>query len=185
MAGIASSREDYYFYSAILGINRAVNWLAARPDVDLASFTYSGTSQGGGFGFYLLGLNRHFTKGALFVPALTDTMGYMAGWQSGWPKIVESQKVEDTKLAELNAPYFDGANFASRITCPVRIAVGFSDTTCPPCAVYAAYNEIPVKDKKICHGIGMTHACRGEFYKCLGKWLREASNESRGPCIVQ
>ena len=31
----------------------------------------------------------------------------------------------------------------------MRVAVGFSDTTCPPCAVYAAYNEIKVKDKAI------------------------------------
>ena len=173
VAGIAVSREDYYFYRAILGINRAVDWLANRPDVDLTSFTYSGTSQGGGFGFYLLGLNRHFTKGALFVPAITDTMGYLAGRQSGWPRIVESQKDEDKKSAERNAPYFDGANFASRITCPVRVAVGFSDTTCPPCAVYAAYNEIPVNDKKICHGIGMTHSCRGEFYNRIGAWQKE------------
>ncbi len=173
VAGIAVSREDYYFYRAILSINRAVDWLAKRPEVDLTSFTYSGTSQGGGFGFYLLGLNRHFTKGALFVPAITDTMGYLAGRQSGWPRIIESQKAEDKKSAERNAPYFDGANFASRITCPVRVAVGFSDTTCPPCAVYAAYNEIPVKDKKICNGIGMTHSCRGEFYNKLGAWQKE------------
>ncbi len=172
VAGIAVSREDYYFYRAILGINRAVNWLAARPEVDLSSFTYSGTSQGGGFGFYLLGLNRHFTKGALFVPAITDTMGYLAGRRSGWPRIVESQREEDRKAAEQNAPYFDGANFASRITCPVRVAVGFSDTTCPPCAVYAAFNEIPVKDKRISNGIGMTHSCRQEFYSALEGWQR-------------
>lgn len=72
------------------------------------------------------------------------------------------------------APYIDGANFASRIECPVRIAVGFSDTTCPPCAVYAAYNEIPVRDKVIMHGIGMTHNCRPQFYKELGEWLQES-----------
>lgn len=173
VAGIAASREDYYFYRAILGINRAVNWLAARPYVDLTSFTYSGTSQGGGFGFCLLGLNRHFTKGALFVPAITDTMGYLAGRQSGWPKIVESQNCGDKKSAERNAPYFDGANFASRITCPVRVAVGFSDIVCAPCAVYAAYNEIKVADKGIFNGIGMTHDCLGEFYKKLGDWQKQ------------
>ena len=173
VAGIAASREDYYFYRALLGINRAVNWLAARQEVDLSSFTYSGTSQGGGFGFCLLGLNRHFTKGALFVPAITDTMGYLAGRMSGWPRIVESQKEEDRKAAERNAPYFDGANFAARITCPVRVAVGFSDMTCPPCAVYAAYNEIPVEDKRIFNGIGMTHSCRQEFYKALWDWQRQ------------
>ena len=175
-AGIASSaREDYYFYRAILGINRAVNWLAARPEVDLSHFTYSGTSQGGGFGLYLLGLNSHFTKGALFVPAITDTMGYRKGHRSGWPQPIENQGENREKIAaaERNAPYFDGANFASRIRCPVRIAVGFSDTTCPPCCVYAAFNAIPVKDKKIFHGIGMTHSCFNRFYKELGAWQKQ------------
>ena len=168
-------REDYYFYRALLGINRAVNWLAERPEVDLSSFTYSGTSQGGGFGFYLLGLNRHFTKGALFVPALTDTMGYLKGRVSGWPRPVEAFKANEEKraAAERNAPYFDGANFATRITCPVRVAVGFSDTTCPPCAVYAAYNAIPVEDKAIAHGIWMGHGCFGEFYRTFGAWQKE------------
>ena len=177
-AGIASAtREDYYFYRAILGINRAVNWLAARPEVDLSRFTYAGTSQGGGFGLYLLGLNRHFTKGTLFVPALTDTMGYRKGRRSGWPRLIEAQGENRERIAaaERNAPYFDGANFAARIRCPVRVAVGFSDMTCPPCCVYAAYNAIPVKDKKIVHGIGMTHSCFGRFYKELGAWRQEKS----------
>lgn len=175
-AGLDVSREDYYFYRAILGINRAVDWLAARPEVDLSNFTYSGTSQGGGFGFYLLGLNRHFTKGALFVPAITDTMGYLAGRQSGWPRPVDDGPDEGRQARERNAPYFDGANFASRIRCPVRVAVGFSDIVCAPCAVYAAFNEIRVADKGIVHGIGMTHDCFASVYSELGKWQREPSN---------
>ena len=173
-AGIAVSREEYFFYAPLLGINRAVNWLAKQPYVDLRDFTYSGTSQGGGFGFYLTGLNHHFTRAVFYVPAITDTMGYRKGRQSGWPRIIESQPSAEAKAAaEKNAPYFDGANFAARIQCPVRVAVGFSDTTCAPCAVYAAFNNIPVEDKKIVHGLGMTHSCFGQFYRELGAWERE------------
>ena len=173
-AGISESREAYFFYPVILGIDRAVDWVAARPDVDRSRFRYEGTSQGGGFGFYLCGLNRAFTRAAFYVPAITDTMGYLKGRESGWPKIVErnSQTPERRAVAERFAPYFDGANFASRIKCPVRVAVGFSDTTCPPCAVYAAYNEINVADKAIEHGIGMTHSCFGRFYSELGEWVK-------------
>lgn len=172
-SGIAVSREEYFFYPVLLGIDRAVDWVAARPDVDRSRFRYQGTSQGGGFGFYLCGLNRHFTRAVFYVPAITDTMGYLAGRQSGWPRLVESNSrtPEQRAAAERNAPYFDGANFAGRITCPVRVAVGFSDTTCAPCAVYAAYNEIKSADKGILHGHGMTHSCFGKFYDQLGKWL--------------
>ena len=178
-AGIAKSREDYFFYPVILGIDRAVDWVASRPDVDRSRFRYEGTSQGGGFGFYLCGLNRAFTRAAFYVPAITDTMGYLAERQSGWPKIVEnnSSTPESRAAAEKWAPYFDGANFASRIACPVRVAVGFSDTTCPPCAVYAAYNEIKVMDKAIANGIGMTHSCFGRFYKELGDWVRNGEKK--------
>ena len=175
-AGITKSCEDYFFYPVILGIDRAVDWVAARPDVDKKCFRYQGTSQGGGFGFYLTGLNHTFTRAAFYVPAITDTMGYLKGRQSGWPMIVESNSStpELRAAAARFAPYFDGANFASRIRCPVRVAVGFSDTTCPPCAVYAAYNAIPVKDKAIVHGINMTHSCYGEFYQKLGAWARSS-----------
>jgi cephalosporin-C deacetylase-like acetyl esterase len=173
-AGIAEAREEYFFHSVILGIDRAVDWLAARPDVDRSNFRYEGTSQGGGFGFYLCGLNRTFTRAVFYVPAITDTMGYLKGRDSGWPKIVENNSSTPARraAAERWAPYFDGANFASRIVCPVRVTVGFSDTTCPPCAVYAAYNEIKSADKAIVNGIGMTHSCFGRFYKTLGKWVK-------------
>jgi cephalosporin-C deacetylase-like acetyl esterase len=170
---VSRGREDFFYYGAILGINRAVDWVVARPDVDRSRIRYQGTSQGGGFGFYLCALNRNFTRATFFVPAITDTMGYLSGRQSGWPKIVESNSASPKQraAAEKWAPYFDGANFASRITCPVRVVVGFADVTCAPCAVYAAFNAISSSDKKIDHGIGMGHGCRKEFYRKYGEWL--------------
>lgn len=171
-AGLSESREDYFFYPVLLGIDRAVDWAAARPDVDRTRVWYRGTSQGGGFGFYLTGLNHVFTRAIFFVPAITDTMGYKKGRQSGWPYPVESNRAACRVAVEAAAPYFDGANFASRIACPVRVAVGFADTTCAPCAVYAAYNAISAKGKGIVHGFGMGHNCFPEIYEELGKWLR-------------
>ena len=170
-AGIAVSREAYFYYPVILGINRAVNWLAKRPDVDLKRFVYQGTSQGGGFGFFLCGLNRHFTKAGIFVPAITDLYGYQKGRQSGWPRIIENQPERQKAAAEKNAAYFDGVNFAARIHIPVRVVVGFADTTCAPCAVYSAYRVIPSKDKDILHGIGMTHGVYGKLYHEVNLWL--------------
>ena len=170
-SGLSVSREEYFYYSVILGLDRAVDWVAARPDVDKSRFRYQGTSQGGGLGICLAGLNRHFTRAAFFVPAITDTMGYLKGRQSGWPRQIESQSAAGKEAAVRNAPYFDAANFASRIACPVRVAVGFADTTCAPCAVYAAYNEIKVKDKGMVHGFGMGHNCFATIYGELSRWL--------------
>ena len=170
----AASRETYFYYRVILGINRAVNWLAARPDTDKARFTYGGTSQGGGFGFILCGLNSHFTKGVMHVPALTDLLGFQRGRDSGWPKLIEAVRPEDKAAATKVAPYFDGAHFAARITCPVRVSVGFIDETCPPAAVYSAYNALRVKDKVIGHGLGMPHMLFPQFYARFDQqWLRK------------
>ena len=170
-AGIHISREAYFYYASLLGINRAVNWLWKQPQVDRRRFTYSGTSQGGGFGFMLTALNGHFTKSCIFVPAITDLLGSrQEERQSGWPRIIEAQKPENRTAAEKNAPYFDGVNFAARITCPVRVVVGFADCICAPAGVYAAYNLIPSRDKKIIHGIGMGHSVYGRFYRQLRDW---------------
>lgn len=172
-AGIHRSREDYFYYAALLGINRAVNWLAQRPKCDLSAFCYSGTSQGGGIGIMLAALNRHITSGAVFVPAITDLLGFkVEGRQSGWPELVENQLPENRAAAEQWAPYFDGANFARLITCPIRFVVGFCDAVCPPHSVYSAYNVCPSPDKAIVHGIGMGHTVFDRLYRELDDWQR-------------
>jgi cephalosporin-C deacetylase len=169
----AAQRETYFYYRVILGINRAVNWLAARPDADKTRFGYSGSSQGGGFGLILCGLNKNFTRGVMHVAAMTDLLGFQKGRESGWPKLIENVKPEDKERALKVAPYFDGAHFAARITCPVRMSVGFIDETCPPPAVYSAYNALRVKDKAIGHGISMPHKVFLEFNEQFDQqWLR-------------
>ena len=173
-AGIAGGRESHFYYPVILGIDRVVDWVAARSDVDLSRFRYEGTSQGGMFGLILTGLNRHFTRAVFHVPAGSDLLGYKVGdRRSGWPRLGESQPTAEAKAAaEKWAPYFDAANFATHIKIPVRFTFGFSDTVCPPPSVWSAYNACPSQDKSIEGGIGMTHKVRGDFYAKYGAWLR-------------
>ena len=172
-AGIHISREDYFYYASLLGINRAVNWLWAHPAANHADFTYAGTSQGGGFGLMLTGLNGHFTRSCIFVPAICDLLGSrVEERESGWPKIIEAQKPENREAAARNAPYFDGASFAAGITCPIRFVAGFGDCACPPASVYAAYNCVPSADKAIFNGIGMGHGVFPHFYEELARWIR-------------
>ena len=90
---------------------------------------------------------------------------------SGWPRLVEAQTDENRETAAANAVYFDAAHFARFVKCPTRVVVGFSDRTCPPPAVYAAYNSLGTAEKGIIHGLGMTHLVRGDYYKELEKWL--------------
>ena len=177
VAGMTVSREAVHYFPIILGINRAVNWLAARPYVDKRRITYLGASQGGGFGLYLAGLNKNITKAYMGVPALADLMGLKAnGRQSGWPRVIEYETQKDpARLAVMEkvAPYFDGAYFAERITIPVRLSVGYADESCAPQAVLATYNAIPSKDKKLYHGIGGVHGSPNAPMKEVNAWLEE------------
>ena len=158
LAGIAESCEEYFYHDVMLGINRAVDWVCARPDVDLNNVSYSGTSQGGGFGLFLTYLNSHFTKAFVAVCAMTGHYGYRQNRESGWPKLIEGQPPAKRVVAERNAAYFDGVNFAARVKTPIRFLVGFADMTCPPVDVYAAYNMCPSKDKAIVNAIGSGHS---------------------------
>ena len=159
--GIAESREDYWFHDVMLGMNRAVDWVCARPDVDLTQVTYTGSSQGGGFGLYLTYLNRHFTKTFVAVCGFVGHYSYKQGRLDGASNVIGRQRKEKRAAAERNAAYFDGINFAARIKTPLRFLVGFADETCPPASVYSAYNVCPAQDKAIVHAIGSPH----DWYK--------------------
>ena len=179
LAGIAESREDYWYHDVMLGINRAVDWVCARPDADLSQITYTGSSQGGGFGLFLNYLNGHFTKAFVAVCAITGHYGFRQGRQNGWPNLIPSQDKAKRGAAERNAAYFDGVNFAARIRHPIRFIVGFADTCCPPVDVYAAFNACPSTDKAIVNAIGSGHSWYGWYGKHKGKdcidfdaWLR-------------
>jgi cephalosporin-C deacetylase-like acetyl esterase len=175
LIGIDKTREDSFFYPVILGVNRAVNWLASQSFVDKSSFFYKGTSQGGGMGFALLALNRNFTHGALHVPALTGHAAWMDGHSDGWPRFranLIQACPEKIATVENNAGYYDGVNFAMRIKIPLRVTVGFADVTCPPHAVYSAFNVVPAKDKEIFHGFGMSHSVDGKFEQKINEWAK-------------
>ncbi len=168
-AGIDGKRGDYFFHDAMLGIARAVDWVIARPEADRKRVTYFGSSQGGGFGLFVTYLNGNFTRACFAVPAITGHFGDKCARQNGWPNLLGNLPADRRALAEANAPYYDGVSFAAQLKIPVRFIVGFSDTTCPPPDVYAAYNVCPSKDKAIINGIGCTH-CRENGWV---DWLAE------------
>ena len=172
-AGWEVSREDVFYQDILLGIDRAVDWLAARGDVDARRIVYDGTSQGGGLGLMLCALNGRFSKAAIYVPALCDHFGWKANRRCGWPHLMD--RADSARRAALagTAPYYDAVHFAARLRIPVRFAVGLADTTCPPESVYAAYNALPSADKAIVNGLGMPHRVYDSVRAALEKWELE------------
>ena len=181
-AGLGTSREDYVFHDALLGLDRAIDWLAKRPEVDPKRVVYFGSSQGGGFGLFVNYLNSNFSRAVFAVPAITGHYGFRQDRLNGWPNLISAQPAAQRAAAEKYAAYFDGVNFAAGIRRPVRFIVGLSDTCCPPPDVYAAFNVCPSADKAIVNCVGAGHC---GFHKWIhdnpGKpswldhdaWLRE------------
>ena len=165
---LSKNREDYFYYGAILGINRAVNWVASKPFVDRSDFRYAGQSQGGAFGIILSALNRNLTRAQIGEPAVTDLSGFLADKrQSGWPMLpekFENKPFYDNVLKI--APYFDCAHFATRIRIPTRWFVGYVDELCPPHAVWAGYNCLPADvEKKMLEFPGLGHGIPSAIYR--------------------
>lgn len=166
----APDRETYFFHRAILGINRALNWLRQRPEIRADRLGYWGSSQGGAFGLILGGLNPDLAALACNVPAMCDHLGRQAGRSAGWPGLAAALKDSPEVLAM--APYFDAVNFAGHLRSPVRVMVGYADVTCCPSSVYAAFNRIPAADKRMDDEVGMGHSARGS-YQAATAWVIE------------
>lgn len=139
----AEDRDHYFFRNVILGVDRMISYVAGLPQWDRKHFVDDGSSQGGGMALIMAGFNKNITAAAANVPALCDHGGVYAGRQAGWPQLINDSR---PKAAEV-APYYDAANFARFISCPVIVSVGFIDTTCAPSSVYAACNQIKAPKK--------------------------------------
>ncbi|MBQ9875302.1 MAG: acetylxylan esterase [Thermoguttaceae bacterium] len=169
----AENRDEYFYRAPILGLDRAVDWLAEQKCVDADRIGYHGTSQGGGFGLILTGLNKHIRRAVCSVPAMCDHGGSETGRNAGWPQLIENwrwRNDEDVKAkVREGSRYYDAANFAQSIDVPIAVTVGFRDVTCCPSSVYAAYNGIPSEHKLILYGAEVTHVTDRNYGPALAE----------------
>ena len=171
-AGFAASREEVFYYPVILGLNRIVNWVCARPDVDHGKVSVLGGSQGGFMSLTLMALNPNITRGVAYVPAMGDLLAEEEGRTSCWPKVLTGYPKEKWPAIREIAPYFDSVNFAVRIKTKFRGLRGLADPTCPPTATKAIYDAITTPDKIVTEVSGMTHKVHPELEKELEEWVR-------------
>lgn len=146
--GYSTSREAPFYHRTMLGMARAVDWLAREPYADASRFVYYGCSQGGGFGLYLTALWGRFAKSLVLCPNKCDMLAYREGRQPGSSHIM-AQKPENRERAEKNAVYHDNCNFATMIHTPVRMVYGTADDNCQTIGGIAAFNRIASKDKQL------------------------------------
>ena len=139
-----------YFVGMYLRVMRAMDYVKSLPEWDGKTLIVCGGSQGGAQTIAAAALDPQVTLAVPGVPALCDLGGRLANRRPGWPIHFMSppQRQSDPALIK-EAAYVDGVFFAQRIKCPVFVTTGGIDNTCHATSVFAAFNSIPGRNKKI------------------------------------
>lgn len=138
--------QTYYYRRVFTDAVRAVEAACAHPHVDAGRIAVSGASQGGGIALAVAGLRPDLVRALVAdVPFLchyrraveiTDSMPYA--------EITSYLRCHRERVGQVFATlaYFDGVNFAPRISARTLFSAGLMDLNCPPSTVFAAYNRI-------------------------------------------
>ncbi len=141
------SKDTYYYKDVYVGCARAVDFLCSLPEWDGRNVVVTGGSQGGALTIVTAVLNDKVTACAPFYPALCDLTGFLHHRAGGWPKFFsgyykDGQIDISQRQAVETLQYFDVVNFARRLRVPTFMSWGYSDDTCSPTSVWAAWNVI-------------------------------------------
>jgi len=137
-------RNKSYYLRMYLSCVQAMEYLKSRPDWNGQTLVVMGQSQGGQQTLMLAGLCPNDVTAALaLVPAASDMLAPEVGRASGFPNWYFNTNGKDPAKVHEASRYFDPANFAAQIKCPVLIALGLHDEQlAPPSSILAVANEI-------------------------------------------
>ena len=148
-----ASKDTYYYKDVYVGCARVIDFLCSLPEWDGKNVIVTGGSQGGALTIITAALNEKVTMCAPFYPALCDLMGFLHHRAGGWPKFFSGfYKDGKTDISNDQAvetlQYFDVVNFARLLKVPTFMSWGYSDDTCSPTSVWAAWNAITAPKQK-------------------------------------
>lgn len=146
------SKEEFYYRGAFCDVIRAIDFVCSLPKADTKNMFSYGDSQGGAFTFISAALDHRIKAIAPSVPFLGDYEDYSK--IVPWPlhevfRYADNQGIKREELFE-TLSYFDVKNFADKITCPVYMAFGLQDPTCPPHTNFAIYNMVKSSKDYFC-----------------------------------
>ena len=136
------SRDDSYYKRVIVGAVRAIDYIASMPEWNGTSLGVTGSSQGGFLSLACAALDKRVTFYGAVHAALCDHTASLKGVACGWPHYFyyDVKNADPKRIA--TSRYYDGVNFARRITCPGWFSFGYNDDVVPPTTAYATYNTV-------------------------------------------
>lgn len=156
-------REKFGVGKVYMRIVRCLDYLKTLPEWNGKDLIASGPSFGGCQSIIAAALDKDVTLALAGAPACCDHEGAVNNQNPGYPRLLSYYNnpkrfsAEVRAKARKNAPYFDAANMARLVKCPIVFSVGFIDTVCSPTSIYSAYNNVPGKNKSIIHGVYAAH----------------------------
>lgn len=130
-----------YYKRVVVGAVRSVDFIASLPQWDGQIVGVSGASQGGFLSLAVAALDKRITFVAPVHDAMCDYEIALQKKACGWPHYFYNVENPDMKKVE-GARYYDGINFARRVTCPGWYSFGYNDEVVPPSSAYSVFNVV-------------------------------------------
>ena len=162
------NRDTYFFRRVYLGCVKAVDFLLSLPKSN-GKVGVIGGSQGGMLSLATSYLDKRISATGVYFPAFCDQEAYMHGRTGGWPHFFKNKENCQKEYLE-TARYYDGANFARKLTAPVYYAYGYNDITCGPTTSSATYNAITAP-KQVVIGANEGHWLFPEHINGMWEWM--------------
>ena len=145
-----SSKEEYYYRGAFADAIRAIDYVASLEKADPERIVAYGESQGGALTCVAAALDKRIKAIAPSVPFLGDYRDYsrIVWWPVHEVFLAADKAGIDREDLFAMLSYFDVKNFAPRIHCPVYMAWGLQDPTCPPHTNFSIYNNLGTSEKR-------------------------------------
>ena len=155
-----TDRNTYSYRGFYVDAWRGIDYLLTRDEVDAGRIGVSGGSQGGGLTVTTSAMRSEVTAaiaGAPYLCGYVDAIELTRAYP--YEEINDYLRLHPDSRDEVveTLAYFDGINFADKITCPFVIYVGLQDQVCPPETGYALFDAVGSADKKLYAADGHGH----------------------------
>jgi cephalosporin-C deacetylase len=145
-------RHTYAYRGFYVDTWRGVDFLLSRPEVDPARIGVTGNSQGGGLTIVTAAMRpevRAAAAGAPYLCGFMDAIELTHTYPYEEINDYLRRYPERRPAVESTVAYFDGTNFADKITCPIIVNIGLQDNVCPPETGHALFERIGAADKRL------------------------------------
>jgi len=134
-------RDKMPYKRIFTGALRSIDYIASLPEWNGQDLGVTGSSQGGMLSLVCAALDKRVTCYGAVHAAMCDLTASLHGQACGWPHYFQDKSARDERKIKTSG-YYDGINFARRITCPGWFSFGYNDEVVPPVSAFATYNTV-------------------------------------------